>query len=328
MNILVTGATGFIGRMVMEILNGVSHIPCDGRNEPIDTIFAADLDPSSLNELVAADPRVVALPGDFASETNARTISANSPGLVIHLASVVSGAAEADYDLGLTVNLLGLIRLLSLCQTFEAPPVFVFTSSVAVFSATGNGALLDTDVPMPLSSYGAQKLAGEILVRDAARRRIVRGRSIRFPTIAVRPGAPNKAASSFVSGIIREPLAGLPAVLPVDTSVRLFLASPESALASILHAAALPQSAIGSETTLTLPGISVTVEEMIDSLRRIAGEEVAARIRHERSPTIEAIVGTWPGSMATPRAQALGFPVDRTIDDMIRLHIHRIGAKG
>lgn len=326
MDILVTGATGFIGRMVMAALAGRASLRCNDGEDTIGSILAADLDPRALDELAAADRRVVALPGSYAAAENVERIRTARLGLVVHLASVVSAAAEADYDLGVSVNLDGLIRLVSLCRTLAAPPVFVFASSVAVFSSEGNGALSDTDVPRPLSSYGTQKLIGELLVRDAARRGMLLGRSLRFPTIAVRPGAPNRAASSFVSGIIREPLAGRPAVLPVDPSVRLHIASPEAALAAILHAAALPQQAIGPDTTITLPGLSVTAAEMIETLRAVAGEEVAARIRIERDPAIEAIVAGWPGAIATPRAERLGFLADRHLEDLVRAHIDRMAA--
>lgn len=288
MHILVTGATGFIGRLVMADLAARTSLRIDGGDQPIDAILAADLDSAALEELKAADARVRPLAGPFGDPSSIAAVEAAAPGLVIHLASVVSSAAEADYDLGIEVNLSGLVRLVQACRRFPTPPVFVFTSSVAVFSAPGNGALSDDAVPVPLSSYGAQKLMGELLVRDASRRGIVRGRSIRFPTIAVRPGAPNRAASSFVSGIIREPLAGLPARLPVGTSTRLHLASPEAALGSILHAAALEQASLGAETTITLPGLSLTVAEMIEGLRAVAGDDTVALIRHDPDPAIEA----------------------------------------
>ncbi|WP_075215963.1 D-erythronate dehydrogenase [Mongoliimonas terrestris] len=323
MQILVTGATGFIGRLVMAELAARTTLQIDGVDQPIDTILAADLDQAALEGLKAADDRVRPLAGPYGDAATIAAIEAAQPGLVIHLASVVSSAAEADYDLGIEVNLAGLVRLVQACRRFAEPPVFVFTSSVAVFSAPGNGALTDDDVPVPRSSYGAQKLMGEILVRDASRRGIVRGRSIRFPTIAVRPGAPNRAASSFVSGIIREPLAGVPARLPVGTETRLHLASPEAALGSILRAAALVQASLGGETTITLPGLSLSVADMIEGLRAVAGDDAVALIQHEPDPAIEAIVLTWPGSIATPRAVSLGFDVDRTFADLVKGHVAR-----
>lgn len=325
MNLLVTGATGFIGRMVIAALSGRRTVRCNGEEYPIGHILAADLAPHALAELASADSRIVPVAGSYASPENLSIVRDYAPGLVIHLASVVSAAAEAEYGLGVSVNLEGLIGLTSLCQSLDVAPVFVFASSVAVFSAEGNGVLSDTDVPRPLSSYGTQKYVGELLIRDLSRRGGLHGRSIRFPTIAVRPGAPNKAASSFVSGIIREPLAGQPAVLPVDPSVRIHLASPDAALAAILHAAALPQAALGAETTITLPGLSVSVAEMIATLREIAGDDVAGRIRSEPNPAIAAIVQSWPGALATPRAEGLGFAADASFAEVVRSHIARFG---
>lgn len=327
MNILVTGATGFIGRLIMDELAMRTAIRIDGSDHRIGRILAADLDREALQDLASADPRVIPIPGPFGSPEAIAAVEAAQPELIIHLASVVSAAAEADYDLGIEVNLAGLVRLVQACRGFQVPPVFVFTSSVAVFSAPDNGALRDDDVPNPLSSYGAQKLMGEILIRDASRRSILRGRSIRFPTIAVRPGAPNRAASSFVSSLIREPLAGLTARLPVGTDTRLHLASPEAALDAVLQATALRQADLEGETTITLPGLSVTVAEMIDGLREIAGEKAVALIRHEPDPAIASIVLTWPGSIATPRAAALGFESDRHFLDLVRGHVERIAGQ-
>jgi nucleoside-diphosphate-sugar epimerase len=206
------------------------------------------------------------------------------------------------------------------------PPVFLFSSSVAVFSCAANDTISQDTLPAPRSSYGTQKLMGELLVRDATRKGFVLGRSLRFPTISVRPGAPNKAASSFASGIIREPLAGQDAVLPVGRDLRLHLASPDRALAYTLHAAGLAQAEIGADTTLTLPGLSVSVGTMIDTLTRIAGPQVAARIKPAPDPAIEAIVASWPGQILTPRAQALGFEPDADFADMITAHMGLMAA--
>jgi nucleoside-diphosphate-sugar epimerase len=246
---------------------------------------------------------------------------------VIHLAAVVSGQAEADYDLGMAVNLQSTIDLLDACRKMPKPPVFLFSSSVAVFSCAANDTISEDTLPAPRSSYGTQKLMGELLVRDATRKGFILGRSLRFPTISVRPGAPNKAASSFASGIIREPLAGQDAVLPVGRDLRLHLASPDRALSYTLHAAGLAQDAIGADTTLTLPGVTVTVGTMIDTLTRIAGADVAARIKPAHDPAIEAIVASWPGQILTPRALALGFTPDTDFADLVTAHMGRIAAE-
>ena len=325
MKVLVTGAAGFIGRMVMAELATRARLTVDGAEREVEAILALDLDAAAMADLEAADPRVRALGGGLTDAGAAAAIEAASPGLVIHLAAVVSGAAEADFDLGVSVNLLGTLELLNLCRRFAAPPVLLFSSSVAVFSCPDNDSIDDDRMPAPRSSYGAQKLMGEILVRDASRKGFVLGRALRFPTISVRPGKPNKAASSFASGILREPLAGEPAVLPVGPGLRLHLASPEAALAAVFHAAGLEQGALEGETTLTLPGVSVSVAEMVATLDRLAGAEVAARIRPAPDPAIEAIVASWPGEIRCPRARALGFEADADFDALLRRHMARIG---
>jgi nucleoside-diphosphate-sugar epimerase len=254
-------------------------------------------------------------------------VIAEQPDLIIHLAAVVSGQAEADWDLGLAVNLHGTLGLIAACTKMARPPVFVFSSSVAVFSCANNDTITEDALPAPRSSYGTQKLMGELLVRDATRRGTIRGRSIRFPTISVRPGAPNRAASSFASGILREPLAGLPAILPVGRDLRLHLASPEKALDYTLRACALTQDKLGDQTTLTLPGISVTVAEMIDTLAQVAGQEVAARITPEFDPAVQAIVASWPGEILCPRTRDLGFVPNTGIAELIEEHRRRISKE-
>ena len=242
----------------------------------------------------------------------------------MHLAAVVSSAAEADFDLGMEVNLQSTLKLLDACHRPEKPPVVIFSSSVAVFSCADNETIQDTCLPEPQSSYGSQKLIGELLVRDATRKGFINGRSLRFPTISVRPGKPNLAASSFASGIIREPLAGLPSTLPVGQGLRLHLASPRVALKAMLHAISLQQDPLNGETTITLPGISVTVAEMVEALARVAGAQVAALIKHAPDPNIEAIVASWPGKIVTPRALALGFQADAGFDDLILHHMKAV----
>lgn len=324
MNVLVTGAGGFIGRMVVADLAGVDAIPADGDEADLSRIFAADIEAEPVEDLAASHDRVIAISGDLAAEATQQAILQAAPDVIVHLAAVVSSAAEADFDVGLRVNVLALLDLIDVCRRLDRPPVFVFTSSVAVFGCEGNETIDDTRQPTPLSSYGTQKVMGELLVRDASRKGFMRGRSIRFPTISVRPGKPNKAASSFASGIIREPLAGKPSELPVDHELRLHLASPEKAVEAVRHAIALRQGALEGETTITLPGITVTVGEMIEALRRIAGDDAAALIEERPDPDIAAIVRTWPGKVETPRARALGFEPDQSFDDLVHAHIARM----
>ena len=215
MKVLVTGAAGFIGRMVMAELATRARLTVDGAEREVEAILALDLDAAAMADLEAADPRVRALGGGLTDAGAAAAIEAASPGLVIHLAAVVSGAAEADFDLGVSVNLLGTLELLNLCRRFAAPPVLLFSSSVAVFSCPDNDSIDDDRMPAPRSSYGAQKLMGEILVRDASRKGFVLGRALRFPTISVRPGKPNKAVGwpvykrIFQGGIPQTLIGGL-----------------------------------------------------------------------------------------------------------------------
>ena len=324
MRIAVTGAAGFIGRMVVEALDRADTMLLDGAERRVAAILAIDIAEAPLREMAANGRRVHALPGGLdAPEVLARLVQ-DAPDLVIHLAAVVSGQAEADFDLGMAVNLRGTLALIEVCRRMARPPVFVFSSSVAVFSCPGNATISEDTLPAPMSSYGTQKLMGELAVRDATRRGFIRGRSLRYPTVAVRPGAPNRAASSFASGIVREPLAGMAAELPVGRDLRLHLASPDRVLAHTLQGCALAQAALGTDTTLTLPGISVTVGEVIDTLARIAGPEVAACIRPAPDPAVEAIVASWPGEIACPRARALGFVPNTGIAELIEEHQARM----
>lgn len=324
MRIVVTGAAGFIGRMVVQALDAAQTVMLDGQARRVSAILAVDIAAEPLADLAAACRRVHPLHGGLGDAAVLTRIVSDAPDLVIHLAAVVSGQAEADWDLGMSVNLQGTLALIEACRRMARPPVFVFSSSVAVFSCAANDTIPEDALPAPRSSYGTQKLMGELLVRDATRRGILRGRSLRFPTISIRPGAPNRAASSFASGILREPLAGLPATLPVGRDLRLHLASPDKALDYTLRACALDQAALGADTTLTLPGITVTVGEMIDTLARIAGPDVAARITPTPDPAIAAIVASWPGEILCPRARALGFVPNSGIAELITEHQRRM----
>ena len=324
MRIVVTGAAGFIGRMVVAALDARDTLVLDGQTRRIEAILATDIAEGPLAGLAARGRRVRALPGRLDAAEVLGRIQADAPDLVIHLAAVVSGQAEADYDLGLAVNLQGTLAVIEACRRMERPPVMLFASSVAVFSCADNDTITEDTLPVPRSSYGTQKLMGELALHDATRRGFLRGRALRYPTIAVRPGAPNRAASGFASGILREPLAGRQAELPVGRGVRLHLASPGKALEYTLRACGLEQAALAGDTTLTLPGISVTVGEMIDTLARVAGAEVAARIIPAPDPGIEAIVAAWPGEIACPRARALGFAPNTGIAELIEEHRHRM----
>jgi len=325
LRILVTGAAGFIGRMVVGVLAARDTIVVNGQERRISAILAADMAEGPLADLARTHRRVHALPGALSSPDTLARITEDAPDLIIHLAAVVSGQAEADFDLGMAVNLHSTIDLINACRAMALPPVFIFSSSVAVFSCAANDTISEETLPAPRSSYGTQKLIGELLVRDATRKGFILGRSLRFPTISVRPGAPNKAASSFASGIIREPLAGQEALLPVGRDLRLHLASPSKALEYALAACGLEQRALGGDTTITLPGITVSVGEMLDTLRRIAGEAVAERVKPAPDAAIAAIVNSWPGEIITPRARALGFTPDPEFANLVQDHMNHMG---
>ncbi len=326
MRVVVTGAAGFIGQMVVRALAARDMLRLDGTERRIAAILATDIAEAPLHALAATHRRIHALPGTLDDPAVLNRIVADAPDLIIHLAAVVSGQAEADWDLGMAVNLRGTLALIEACRRMGRPPVVVFASSVAVFSCADNDTITEDTLPAPRSSYGTQKLMGELALRDASRRGFLKARSLRFPTISVRPGAPNRAASSFASGIIREPLAGQPAALPVPRDLRLHLASPGKALEYTLQACGLTQDALGGETTLTLPGISVTVGGMIDTLAQLAGPAAAAHITSQPDTGIAAIVASWPGKIRCPRAAALGFTPNTGIAELIEEHRNRMNS--
>jgi D-erythronate 2-dehydrogenase len=325
MHVLITGAAGMIGRKLTERL--VKDGALNGR--PIEKLTLADIvapqkpaGASAKVELVATD---MSLPGE------ATKLVAGAPDVVFHLAAVVSAEAELDLAKGYRVNLDGtrflLDALRGLGQMSAAGfrksyrPRVVFTSSMAVFGAPFPDAIPDDFHLTPLTSYGAQKAMCELLLADCTRRGFLDGVGIRLPSIVVRPGKPNKAASGFFSGIIREPLAGQEAVLPVDDSVLHCHASPRSAVGFLIHAAGLKPEQLGSRINLTMPGVCCTVAEQIEALRRIAGDKAASRIRREPDDLISRIVAGWPRRFDARRARELGFTVEATFDDIVRTHI-------
>jgi nucleoside-diphosphate-sugar epimerase len=239
-----------------------------------------------------------------------------------HLAAIVSGMAEADFELGMRINLDASRLLLEACRAAGHGPRLVFASSIAVYGGAPSETMHDTTALVPQTSYGTEKAIVELLINDYSRRGFVDGRVLRLPTISVRPGRPNAAASSFASGIIREPLNGETSVCPVAPETRLWLLSPSAVMDCFVHGHDMPASALGWSRAVNLPGLAVTVAEMVAALERVAGSEVAARVRWERDPRIERMVATWPGGWDTSRARALGFHGDSSFDDIIRQHIN------
>jgi nucleoside-diphosphate-sugar epimerase len=316
-HILITGAAGMIGRKLTERLGKDGGL--NGRRIDkltlLDVVAPAQGPPSAGKiEIVATD---LSTPGAAARAIEDR------PDVIFHLAGVVSGEAELDFDKGYRVNLDGTRALLEAIRATGGGyrPKLVYTSSIAVFGAPFPPSIPDDFHLTPLTSYGAQKAIGEALLADYTRRGFCDGVGIRLPSIVVRPGKPNKAASGFFSGIIREPLAGLEAVLPVAETVVHTHASPRAAIGFLIHAAGLAPDALGARINLSMPGVCCTVAEQIASLRRIAGERVAARIRRESDPLVERIVDGWPQRIEARRARELGFKAEDSFDDIVRIHI-------
>ena len=298
--VLVIGAAGMIGRKLVRSLAGEELI---------------------LHDVVPFDGASVV--SDLSAPGEAEKLIASRPQLIFHLAAVVSGEAEADFDKGYRVNLDGTRRLFDAIRNVGGgyQPRVVFTSSIAVFGAPFPEAIGDEFLSAPLTSYGTQKAICELLLSDYSRRGFFDGIGIRLPTICVRPGKPNKAASGFFSGIIREPLAGQEAVLPVPETVRHWFASPRAAIGFLLHASGIDTGQLGARRNLSMPGVSATVGEQIAALRKVAGAKAAKLIRREPDPAIMRIVEGWPRNFDARRAAALGFRADSSFEDIIRAHI-------
>jgi nucleoside-diphosphate-sugar epimerase len=322
MHVLVTGAGGMIGRKLVE------RLAQEGR------LGGKSIERMTLHDIMAPEaPRgvrfpVVARSGDIATPGEAAALIDEAPGLVFHLAAVVSGEAEADFDKGYGVNVHGMWNLLEAVRAKGHKPRLVFTSSIAVFGGDLPDPIPDDFHQTPPNSYGTAKVICEQLLADYTRRDFVDGIGLRFPGITVRPGKPNKAASGFYSSIIREPLAGQEAILPVPDSKRNTHASPRAAIGFLLHAAALDGALLGLRRNLTMPGVAVTVAEQIEALRKIAGAKVVARIRREPDETIMRIFPNETVRFDAKRALALGFRPDRDFEEIIRIHIEEeLGGK-
>jgi len=320
MHVLILGAAGMIGRKLGAALLHTGTL----NTQPIHRLTLADVirpptPPTS------AIPRVDTLQADIGQPGQAAQVAALRPDVVFHLAAIVSGEAEANLEKGYTINLDGTRALLDALRlrndgTAAAPRV-IFASSIAVFGGAMPDVIQDDFHLTPETSYGAQKAMSELLLADYTRRGLIAGIGLRLPTICVRPGTPNLAASGFFSGIIREPLAGQPARLPVADTVRHWFASPRAAVGFFLHAASLSPEQVGPAPNITMPGLSVTVAEQIDALRRIAGPDTTNLIYREPDPTIARIVSGWARGFNPARATALGFRADASFDAIIRAHI-------
>jgi nucleoside-diphosphate-sugar epimerase len=318
MKVLITGGAGFLGaRLARRLLAKGTLRGADGSTQEISQLTLLDVVPATGHD----DPRVRVIAGSIEDPTVIATALPPDVDSIFHLAAIVSGHAEADFDLGMQVNFEATHLLLERARRNENRPRLVFTSSVAVFGAPLPPVVQDDTAAVPQGSYGAQKAMCELLVQDYGRKGFVDGRALRMPTISVRPGKPNKAASSFASGIIREPLAGEEAVCPVPPETVMWLMSPRRAIENLVHGHELDASRLGASRIVNMPGLSLTVRDMVAALERVAGPEVARRIRWERDPAILRIVSSWPGRFATPRALALGFEADESFEEIVRAHV-------
>lgn len=315
MRILITGAAGMVGRKL------IARLARDGalRGRKITALDLHDIVAPQPPALTGVDVSIHT--GDLSTPGAMAALVVPRPDVIFHLAGIVSGEAEANFDLGYRVNLDGTRALFDAVRLAAFAPRLVFTSSIAVFGAPFPDVIPDEFHPTPLTSYGTQKQMSEALLADYTRRGFFDGIGIRLPTICVRPGKPNKAASSFFSGIIREPLAGQEAILPVPRSVLHTHASPRSAVNFLIHAAEIDGDKVGPRRNLTMPGVAVTVGEQIEALERIAGAEVAKRIREQPDETIWAIVKGWPTRFEARRARELGFTAEKNFDEIIQAHI-------
>ena len=310
MRVVITGGCGFLGRRVARHLL---------ERRDVEELVLFDNAPPALP--LPEDRRLRLVTGDIADRATVRGVISPGTSSVFHLAAVVSGEAEADTDLGYRVNLDGTRAVLDACRALGTAPRVIFASSLAVYGGALPPAVGDDTALTPQSSYGTQKAIGELLINDYSRKGFIDGRALRLPTVVVRPGLPNRAASTFASSMIREPLTGKDAVCPVAPETVMALASPRRVVASLAHALDLSVDALGQNRALQLPGYSVSVGDMAEALRRAGGPAAYARLSWQHDPAIQAIVGSWPAALHAPRAEALGFKPDAGIDEAVQFFI-------
>ena len=326
MRVVITGGAGFLGsRLARKILERGTLAGHDGTQRAVTELVLFDIAPAA----GFTDPRVKIVTGDVSDAATIAGVIGDDVQSVFHLAAIVSGQAEAEFDLGMRINFDATRHLLEAMRKIPAsgkqPARLVFSSSLAVFGATGPDdmpEMINDDTALtPLSSYGTQKAMGELLVNDYSRKGFVDGRALRLPTITVRPGKPNAAASSFASGIIREPLNGVETVVPVGPDTRMWILSPRSVIDNLIIGHDVDARAFGRSRSVSVPGMQARVGDMADALRRIAGPEVATKIRWERDARIEKIVSTWPWNFDCAKGRSLGMKADSDFDDIVRAYI-------
>jgi D-erythronate 2-dehydrogenase len=318
MRIVITGGAGFIGKKLANALLQRGTLETAAGKEPIESLVLFDVVRA---EGLSDDRRIVTVTGDITDAGEVRRLIDGDTGGVFHLAAIVSADAEQNFDLGMAVNLGGTRNVLDACRALPEPVRLVFASSVAVYGGDMPEVLDDGTILTPQTSYGMQKAAGELLLNDYSRKGFVDGRALRLPTIVVRPGKPNKAASTFASSIIREPLAGQEAICPVERDAAMYILSPRRVVEALIHAFELPAEAFGMTRMLTLPGITASIGAMVDALAGIAGDEVVRRIKWQPDPVIQKIVAGWPARFDARRARAMGFQADADMAEIVRAHI-------
>ena len=314
MRILILGGGGFLGRrLAKELIENGGLEKCE-----IARLILVDI---AFSEYRLNDSRVEYIQADFSNEVTVTKILQQQPDVIFHLAAVVSGEAEKNFEAGMKINFDASLQILELCRKLAIHPRIIFASSCAVLGGDVSRVITDETTPKPRSSYGTQKAMVELLINDYSRRGIVDGRSLRLPTIAIRPGKPNAATSSFVSSIIREPLQGKKASYPVPPETPCWILSPKNVIKNFIHAANIDEKLLGDDRVINLPGLTVSVREMIDSLQQICGPEVTGLISHEPDAFLQSIVLTWPPYFDTKRAKKLGFVSDSSVEEIIQSYI-------
>lgn len=319
MEILITGGAGFVGqRLVAGLLELEGLIPGGDTKQfsPITQIHCFDRAAGQIT-----DPRVRYSIGDIGDPATVKDLINVDTRVIFHLAAVVSGSAEADFDLGMRANLQGIEHLLARARALGHCPQVVFSSSIAVFGGPLPAVITDATTPMPQGSYGVQKLIGEQLIQDYSRKGFIRGCSLRLPAVLIRPGAPNGAASGFSSAIIREPLANRAMVLPVEESTEMWASAPNTVVANLVHAAQLSQQRWGANRTVNLPGSVVSMRQALDTLESIGGATVRSLVTVQEDPAVKQLVNTWAARFETPRAFTLGFEPDAGFAAMVAAYI-------
>ncbi len=320
MHVLIIGAAGMIGQKLTKRLLATGELNSKTINRV--TLFDVVPPPKLENsDIETASVAIDSRSGDLAQVGVAEKLISLKPDVIFHLAAIVSGEAEQDFEKGYRINLDGTRLLLEAIRLSGTRPQLIFTSSIAVFGSPLPEPISDTHHQTPLTSYGTQKAICELLISDYSRRGFLHGVSLRLPTICVRPGKPNQAASGFFSGIIREPLSGKTAILPVSEDVLHWHASPRAAVGFLMHATELTAEQLGAHPAFVLPGVAVTVGEQIAALTRVAGQRVSSRIERRPDPFIQSIVAGWPKCFTAERALKLGFRAEKDFDEIIRVHI-------